>query len=68
MFRHDQTFSTGPLAGPVSFVSMRSGAAVVPPTPPHGRKLQVGEDGVRVPLDRPCENAGLSIPGRLLNG
>ena len=38
------------------------------PAPPHGRKLQIGEVGVRVPLDRPCENAGLSIPGRPLNG
>ena len=50
------------------FWSVRSVAAVVPPTPPHGRKLQVGEVSVRVPLDRPCENAGLSIPGRPLNG
>ncbi len=41
------------------FWSMRSVTAVVPPTPPRGRKLQIGKVGVRVPLDRSRENAGL---------
>ena len=63
----DRTFLTGPQAGPF-FYSVLSVATVVPPTPPHGRKLQIGEVSLRVPLDRPCEYAGLSIPGRLSTG
>ena len=57
---------TGPQAAPVVLERMlrrRNG-----PLLPHGRKLHVAEVGVRVPLDCPCEDAGLPVPGRTLNG
>ena len=68
MFRQRPNILDWSPGGANVFGSVRSDDAVVPPPPPHGRKLHVGEVGVRVPLDRPCENAGQQIPGRLLNG
>ena len=68
MFRQRPNILDWSLGGAFVLWSVRSVTAVVPPTPPHGRKLQIGEVSVRVPLDRPCENAGQQIPGRLLNG
>ena len=59
MFRQRPNILDWSPGGAFIFWSVRSVAAVVPPLPPNGRKLQIGEVGVRVPLDRPCENAGL---------
>ena len=48
--------------------AIRQAPLNAPPPPPHDCNLPLGEVCSRVPLLRPCENAGLLIPDRLSNG